>query len=89
MRIGHPGHTTIQAVEDHGAKNTNRSQVKATIDCHHDRIEAAKERCQSEQIWQNINPFGPLLDNNAVVVVIVNLSAIMHVRISRFSVYTK
>jgi hypothetical protein len=50
LRVRHPGHTAIQTVEHHGAKNANRRFMKAPIHRHHDAIKTAKQGRQGKKL---------------------------------------
>ncbi len=65
LGVGHAGHAAVEAVEHHRAEHADRSEIEAAVHGHHDGIEAAEQRCQREEIGQDVDALAALARHHA------------------------
>ena len=55
LRVGHPRHAPVQAVEHHRDEDRDRRRLEAHVHRLHDRVEAAEQRRSGEGVGQQVD----------------------------------
>ena len=81
LRIGHTGDPSVQAIEHHGTKNSDRRMHELAIHRHHHAIKTTKQSSQGEEVGQDVNAFAGSLQRNHLVIARQSVHSIVHIQL--------